>query len=128
MQRRNFDENGKIRNTHGDYPQAVREVAAEEQVALVDLERMSVVFYEALGPQKAPLAFSNGGRDATHHDNYGAYELAKCVVQGIRDARLPLAQSIAPDYTAFDPAKPDAPDAFALPASPQRSNVAPRGN
>jgi lysophospholipase L1-like esterase len=128
MQRRNFDEAGKIRNTHGDYPQAVREVAAEEQVALVDLERMSIAFYEALGPQKAPLAFSGGGRDATHHDNYGAYELAKCVVQGIRDARLPLAKWIAPDYAGFDPAKPDPPETFALPASPQRSNVTPRGN
>ena len=128
MQRRNFDEAGKIRNTHGDYPQAVREVAAEEQVGLVDLEHMSVAFYEALGPQRAPLAFSAGGRDATHHDNYGAYELAKCVVQGIRDAHLSLAKWIAPDYTGFDPAQPDPPETFVLPASPQRSNVTPRGN
>jgi lysophospholipase L1-like esterase len=128
MQRRNFDPAGKIRNTHGDYPQAVREVAAEENVALIDLERMSVAFYEALGPLKAPLAFSAGGRDVTHHDNYGAYELAKCIVRGIRDARLPLARFIADDFADFDPAHPDSPEAFALPASPLRSNVAPRGN
>jgi lysophospholipase L1-like esterase len=128
MQRRNFDPAGKIRNTHGDYPQAVREVAAEEKVALIDLERMSVAFYEALGPAKSPLAFSAGGKDVTHHDNYGAYELAKCVVQGIRDAGLPLAQSIAADFTGFDPAHPDSPENFALPASPMRSNLTPRGN
>ncbi len=128
MQRRNFDAQGKIRNTHGDYPQAVRDVAAAEKVALIDLERMSVAFYEALGPEKAPLAFSAGGKDATHHDNYGAYELAKCVVQGIRDAQLPLAAHIVDDFAGFDPAKPDSPETFALPASPRRSDVTPRGS
>ncbi len=128
VQRRNFDSAGKIRNSHGDYPSAVREVAAEEKVALIDLEKMSAAFYEALGPAQAPLAFSAGGKDITHHDNYGAYELAKCVVQGIRDARLPLARFIADDFAGFDPTHPDSPEAFALPASPLRSNVPPRGN
>ena len=128
MQRRNFDEHGRIRNTHGDYPAAVREVAAEEKVALIDLEQMSIAFYEALGPAKAPLAFSAGGKDATHHDNYGAYELAKCVVQGIRDAHLPLAQFITEDFKGFDPAHPDDPATFTLAPSPQHSDVAPRGN
>ncbi len=128
VQRRNFDEHGKIKNSHGDYPAAVREVAAAEKVALIDLEAASRTFYEALGPEKAPLAFSNGGKDATHHNNYGAYELAQCVIQGIRDARLPLAQFIVADFTGFDPARPDAPDTFALAASPARSQVAPRGN
>jgi lysophospholipase L1-like esterase len=128
MQRRNFDAQGKIKNTHGDYPQAVRDVAAAENVALIDLERMSVAFYEALGPEKSPLAFSAGGKDQTHHDNYGAYELAKCVVQGIRDAKLPLAANLVDDFMGFDPANPDSPDSFALPASPQRRDITPRGS
>ncbi len=127
-QRRTFDGAGKIRNSHGDYPAAVRAVAAELNVPLIDLEKMSIAFYEALGPEKAPLAFSAGGRDITHHDNYGAYELAKCIAQGIRDARLPLARFLAEDFTGFDPAHPDAPESFRLPASPLYSNVAPRGN
>ena len=88
---------------------------------------MSVAFYEALGPEKAPLAFS-GGRDATHHSAYGAYELAKCVVEGIRANKLDLARYIVADYKPFDPAHPDSPEAFSVPASPGRSNVAPRGN
>ena len=128
MQRRNFDSRGKIKNTHGDYPQAVRAVAAEEKVAIIDLERMSVAFYEALGPEKSPLAFSAGGKDVTHHNNYGAYELAKCIVQGIRDAGLPLAQFITEDFKGFNPARPDDPETFVLAPSPQRSDVAPRGN
>jgi lysophospholipase L1-like esterase len=128
MQRRVFDEQGRIKNTHGDYPAAVREVAREEDVDLIDLERMSIAFYEALGPERAALAFSNGGKDATHHDNYGAYELAKCVVQGIRDARLPLATQIADDFSGYDPSHPDSPESFDLPPSPGVSDVPPRGN
>ncbi|ACB74621.1 rhamnogalacturonan acetylesterase [Opitutus terrae] len=128
MQRRNFDAAGRIKNTLGDYPAAVRAVAQEENVALVDLERMSIAFYEALGPTQAPLAFSNGGKDPTHHNNYGAYELAKCVAQAIRDAHLPLAEQLADDFSGFDPSHPDAPESFALPASPARSTAPLRGN
>jgi hypothetical protein len=128
MQRRQFDAEGKIRNSHGDYPAAVREVAKEESVALVDLEQMSRAFYEALGPEKALLAFSAGGRDATHHNTYGAYELAKCIVQGIKDRRLPLAPLIVDDFGSFDPAHPDPVGAFDLPASPFSSTRTPPGN
>ena len=128
MQRRTFDAHSRIENTHGDYPAAVREVAAEEHVALIDLDRMSTAFYEALGPARAPLAFNNQGKDPTHHDNYGAYELAKCVVQGIRDARLPLAAFIVEDFAGFDPAHPDSPETFSLPPSLARRAEETRGN
>ena len=55
VQRRTFDQQGKITNSHGDYPEAVRQVAREERVALVDLHEMSTRFYEALGPEKSKL-------------------------------------------------------------------------
>jgi lysophospholipase L1-like esterase len=126
MQRRNFD-GGKIRNTLGDFPESVRRTAAEEKVPLIDLTKMSIAFYEALGPERAPLAFS-GGRDATHHSDYGAYELAKCIVEGIRADNLPLAKFIVGDYKPFDPAHPDSPEAFDLSVSPRRATVPPRGN
>ncbi len=130
MQRRTFD-GTKIKNSHGDYPDAVRQVAEEEKVAFIDLSKMSMAFYEALGPEKAPLAFSGregAPRDATHHDNYGAYELAKCVVQGLRDNHVELARFIVDDFKGFDPAHPDPVETFSLPASPGRSNQTPRGN
>lgn len=130
MQRRQFDDKGKIRNNHGDYPEAVRQVAQEEGVAFIDLSAMSFVLYEALGPEKAPLAFSGSAerRDPTHHNNYGAYAFAKCVVAGIRANKLDLAKSIVDDFTGFDPAKPDPVDTWSLPASPGRTTQAPRGN
>ena len=130
VQRRQFGPDGKIRNSHGDYPAAVAQVAKEENVAYIDLAAISSTFYEALGPEKSPLAFSGFGerRDATHHNNYGAYELAKAVVSGLRDAKLDLAKFIVDDFAGFDPAHPDSVDTFALPASPGRTNQAPRGN
>ncbi len=128
MHRRNFDAHGKIKNTHGDYPEAVRQVAREEAVALIDLHTMSAQLYEALGPEKSPLAFSNNGKDATHHNNYGAYELAQCIVTGIRAAKLPLADLLTDDAPQFDPVKPDPVENFALPASPGRSTQKPRGD
>ena len=61
MQRRNFD-GTKIRNSLGDFPESVRQTAKEENVALIDLTRMSIALYEALGPEKSWAAFS-GGKD-----------------------------------------------------------------
>ncbi|PYS53285.1 MAG: hypothetical protein DMF68_00030, partial [Acidobacteria bacterium] len=69
MQRRTFDKDGHITNSHGDYPEAVRQVAKEENVPLIDLHAMSTLLYEALGPEKSGLLFKEG--DATHHSDYG---------------------------------------------------------
>jgi hypothetical protein len=103
-------------------------VAAELAVPLIDLERASVAFYEALGTERAPLAFAAGGRDATHHNNYGAWQFAKMVAQGIRDLRLELACHVVADFPGYDPARPDPVESFRLPASPRRQSEAPRGN
>jgi lysophospholipase L1-like esterase len=130
MERRSFDANGKAQLTHGQYPEAYRQVAKEDNVAFVDLTAFSATFYNALGADKAYLAFAGTGttRDATHHDNYGAYELAKIVVQGIRDHKLDLAKSIVDDFQTFDPAKPDPLDTFNIPAGPSTVNQRPLGS
>jgi len=126
VNRRNFNAQGEVYSTLGDYPEAVRQVAREEKVALIDLNAMSKAFYEALGPEKSALAFKDG--DGTHHNNYGAYELARCVVEGIKANNLGVAKFLAKDVTAFDPSRPDPPENFKIPASPLRSEVKPPGN
>jgi len=115
VQRRTF-EGVNIINSHKGYPDAVREVAKEEDLPLIDLHAMSKVFYEALGPEKSLLAFKPG--DGTHHNAYGAYELAKCIVEGIRQTKLPLSAFILTQSASFNPAKPDSPVSFFIPASP----------
>lgn len=127
-ERRNFDGAGRIVPSHGDYPDAVRAVAREESVALVDLTPMTVAFYEALGPERAALAFNDGGRDKTHHNNYGAYEIARMVAAGIAAADGRLAAHLTGEARTYDPRRPAPPEAFALPASRSRSDVRPEGN
>jgi lysophospholipase L1-like esterase len=133
MERRNFDDQGKIKPSLSDYAEASRQSAKELGVAFIDLNAMSIRFYDALGASgrgKVELAFAGTGakRDATHHDNYGAYELAKCIINGIKENKLPLAKFIAEDYPAFDPAHPDSPDAFDLPSCPQFTSERPLGD
>jgi lysophospholipase L1-like esterase len=126
MNRLTFDADGKITNSLGDYPEAVRQAGAEEKVAVIDLHAMSKLFYEALGPKEAVKAFA--GSDTTHHSNYGSYQLAKCIVQGIRAGKLGLAKYLAEDVPVFDPAHPDPPGTFAIPAEPRGTAQKPYGN
>lgn len=119
MQRRTFDNLGKIKNSHGSYPEAVRHFAHQKKVALIDLDAMSVKLYEALGESNAPLAFNDYGKDITHHNSYGAYQLAKCVVEGIRRAQLPLAARILAHVPLYNPATPESPTDFFLSPSPK---------
>jgi lysophospholipase L1-like esterase len=114
---------GAVKPTLKDYPETVREVAREDGVAMIDLNAMSLEFYHALGTN-LNAAF----QDPTHHNNYGSYELAKCVVMGIKSAKLPLAKSIVDDFTGFDPAHPDAVETFLMPASAQTDAAKPEGN
>ena len=126
VQRRTYDPSGKITNSHGDYPEAVRQIAREEKVPLIDLNAMSKTLYEAWGPDASTRAFAPN--DNTHHDNYGSYELAKCIVEGIKASKLGLAKFLANDVPMFDPSRPDPIDSFVLPASPKANGVKPLGN
>ena len=126
MNRRTFDAEGHITNSLGDYPEAVRQLAREENLAMIDLNAMSKPFYEALGKDKSKLAFAPG--DGTHHNNYGSYELAKCIVEGIRQAKLPLATHLQDGLPEFDPSHPDPIEDFKLPPSPGAPGSKPDGN
>lgn len=91
---------------------------------------MSKRFYEALGPERLARAFAapDGRQDNTHHNNYGAYQLAKCIVQGIRDNNLAVAKEIVSGFQQFDPGHPDPLETFTLPAGAIRPSRRPVGN
>jgi lysophospholipase L1-like esterase len=94
---------------HDGYPQAMREVAREEHVPLIDLYNTSIVFYEN-GGADAPKILADG----THSTAYGGYEFAKCIVTGIKENKLELASFIVDDFKDFDPAHPDSEAALNL--------------
>jgi lysophospholipase L1-like esterase len=114
---------GVEKDTLGEYPQTVRDVAKEENVTLIDLNKMSRELYRALGPD-----IGKAFQDGTHHNNHGSYELAQCIIQGIKDSDLPLKTSIVDDFKGFDPSKPDPVGSFELPASPMRDAAKPEGS
>ncbi len=126
VQRRSFDDDGKISNSHGDYPAAVRQLAKEEQVALIDLNALSQTLYEAWGVEPSKRAFAPN--DNTHHNNYGSYELAKLMVEEIKASKLPLPKFLMNDVPSFDPHHPDLFESFKIPASPNISEVKPPGS
>jgi len=136
--RRAFDDNGKVVNTLGDYPDAARKIAKEENVPLIELNLMTARFYEAMGVEGSKKAFvwypansfPNQPKDLadnTHFNSYGAYEIAKCIIEGIRSNHLNIEKFII-DAPAFDPSRPDPVDNFSLPMSPKNSSVKPDGN
>ncbi len=129
MNRRTFDVDGKITNSLAGYPDAVREIAASEHVALIDLNAMSKTLFETMGPDGTLKAFMHYAANAypnqteaisddTHFNKYGAYELARCVVSGIRADNLAIAKLLVKDVPEFNPARPDAASSVDLPAAP----------
>lgn len=138
-QRRSFDEAGKIRETHEDYPDAMRWVAQREGVPVIELHDMTRTLYEAMGVEASKKAFvhypagtyphqTKALADNTHFNPYGAYEIAKCVVEGIKKLNLPWVQYLRKDYQAFNPATPDDVKTFKWNESPFTEIEKPDGN
>ena len=122
----------------GDFPEAVRRVSAELKVPLVDLNASSKQLYQALGVEKSKLALLHVPADSypgqkaaiaddTHFSAYGAYEMARCVVEGLRAAEPSLAAHLRPEIPRFDPTKPDDAAGLGIPASAPRDFVKPDG-
>lgn len=115
--RRVFDAYGRTVNTHEDYPEAMRFIAAREGVPVIELNGMTASLYEALGPDDSRKAFvhypagSFPGQDTalednTHFNPYGAYQVAKCVINGMRQAAPSLYLHVR-DFDGYDPSHPD---------------------
>lgn len=107
-----------IQNTHGDFPAAMRQVAQREQIPLIDLTEKSTLLYETMGEEgsKRLLVHYPMGTfpwqekafaDNTHFNPFGAYEISKLIVQGLKDMNHPLASSVIEGWKDFSPAQPD---------------------
>ena len=138
--RRFFNDDQKtLKNTHGDFPAAMLSVAEREQVPVIDLNGMTKTFFEALGFEDskrslvhyAANTFPNQPKDLadnTHFNPYGAYEVAKCVVMGMKQLGLPIVKYLRPDWKDFNPAQPDDWKAFKWAESRMTEATKPDGN
>ena len=89
--RRNFNENGALVDTHGDYPLVVRMVATEYNVPFIDLQYLTEKLEESYGVEESkklhlhfePVEdpyYPKGKLDNTHLSRLGATEVAKLAV------------------------------------------------
>jgi lysophospholipase L1-like esterase len=100
--RRTFDAAGRLSPSHGGYPDAVRALAAREQVPLVDMEHISSALLQQAGDEGSRMLFlwqapgqhrnyPDGVQDNTHFSPEGARRMAQAFVAALRDSDLPLA-------------------------------------
>ena len=102
VMRRRFDKDGKFYDTHAEYPDIVRAVAAENKVPLIDMHRQSERVLKQYGAEASKKLFLQlkpsehpnypaGVEDNTHFSPLGAEVMAGLAVEGIRELKLGLA-------------------------------------
>lgn len=102
--RRKF-KGGELRETHGEYPGVVREVAKQQQVPLIDLHQRTKALVETFGEERSKLLFLHlepyeyeslpeGKEDDTHLSAYGAFKVSDLVAAEMRKALPELAKKL----------------------------------
>lgn len=137
-QRRNF-KNGKIQETHGDYPDAMRAVAKREGVPVIELHDMTRTFFETLGEENSKHALvhypagtfpgqDKALADNTHFNTWGAYEVSKMIVMGMKQLGLPVVSHLRADWKDYSPSQPDDFNQWQWPLAPIYETKKPDGN
>lgn len=101
VMRRRFNEKGEFFDTHGEYPDAVRKVAAEYKVPLIDMHRESEAVIKNLGVEDSKKLFlilkegehpnyPKGIEDNTHFSSFGAQQMAKIAAAEIQKQKIKL--------------------------------------
>ena len=103
--RRNFNEQGVLISTHGDYTLEMRLVAQEYNVPFIDMEYYTELLEMKYGPEKSKELhlhykpreisfFPEGKEDNTHLNVKGATEVAKIAVNELKKMNLDLVKYI----------------------------------
>lgn len=99
--RRNFNENGVLISTHGDYTMEARLVAQEYNVTFIDLEYYTELLEQSYGPEKSKQLhlhykagevpyYKEDKADDTHLNVKGATEIAKIAVDELEKTKIDL--------------------------------------
>ena len=89
---RHLFKNGEVTDSLEGYPQALREVAEEMNVPLLDLEKLTRVWLNELGEKESEKYFmvSVNGTDNTHLRYDGAIEIAKMATEEMKRVGIPI--------------------------------------
>jgi lysophospholipase L1-like esterase len=90
VERRRFDSGGNAQPTHGDYPAAMRALAEEEGVALLDIQALSLALWQRLGVEETKTYFNWTAteQDNTHFNPPGAIAVARLVARELLRTRV----------------------------------------
>lgn len=100
LARRQWGKDGKIQSTLVPYVEAVKNIAAERHVPLIDLHARSIELYEKLGREgcnEMSPRTEKGGVDGTHLNARGAERIGSLVADEIGFIAPPLATYVRPD-------------------------------
>lgn len=101
VMRRRFNDKGEFYDTHVEYPDAVRKVATELKVPLIDMHRLSEAVIKKLGVEESKKLFlilnpnehpnyPKGSEDNTHFSTFGAEQMANQAVDSIKKSNIGL--------------------------------------
>jgi len=96
-----FDSLGHFQDTHGAYPDAVREVSKTYNVPLIDMYQKTKLLMEKVGVEASHKWFNqlekgehpnypNGIKDNTHFSPAGAKQMADLAVEGLKELHIDL--------------------------------------
>lgn len=86
--RNQWDGTGKVKRADRDYGLWARQIAEEQEIAFLDLNRITADKYDQLGAELVKKRFFPG--DHTHTNREGAMENAASVVQGLKEIQSSL--------------------------------------
>ena len=106
--RRQWSKTGELEDSHGPYLTAMRAVATEEKVPLLEMEGVTRALVTRLGPTDSKPLYLNfepgehprlpeGKHDNTHFTTAGARLVAALAVAEMRRLQLPFARDFAPE-------------------------------
>ncbi|WP_425824679.1 GDSL-type esterase/lipase family protein [Streptomyces fractus] len=112
-----FDSSGRVRRSHGIYPDVMRVAAAELAVPLLDIEAATLQYWDRLGPGGTVPFFAwylpgaceqdpTGRVDRTHLNEAGARVVARIVVASLREENLLDAEDVHMDPLDKSPQPP----------------------
>lgn len=105
ISRRSFNDKGVLTNSHGEYPQAVRELAIETHTPMIDAQLLTEKLLLQYGPEGSKKLFLHvepgvspnypeGKKDDTHLNDFGATRIAGLIAGEIKRLHIPLSRKV----------------------------------
>ncbi len=101
--RRHFDKNGTLIDTHGDYPEACRDLANEMNVPLIDLQKLTEEMINETGENNSKEIYvwtapnneyPDGRKDNTHLSEKGAKIVAQIALEESKKLNLEFSKRL----------------------------------